>query len=73
MILVNVNYFKDVFTSFYSLVNNLTSVQKYSEFDLRDVLWRDILTILSFKFVFSLEVEKNCWYFICPKLFDAWG
>ena len=60
MILVNVNYFKDVFTSFYSLVNNLTSVQKYSEFDLRDVLWRDILTILSFKFVFSLEVEKNC-------------
>ena len=60
MILVNVNYFKDVFTTFYSLVNNLTSVQKYSEFDLRDVLWRDILTILSFKFVFSLEVEKNC-------------
>ena len=39
---------------------NLTSVQKNSEFDLRDVLWRDILTILSFKFVFSLEVEKNC-------------
>ena len=60
MTLVNVNYFKDVFTTFYSLVNNLTSVQKYSEFDLRDVLWRDILTILSFKFVFSLEVEKNC-------------
>ena len=24
---------------------NLTSVQKSSEFDLRDVLWRDILTI----------------------------
>ena len=38
---------------------NLTSVQKNSEFDLRDVLWRDILTVLSFKFVFSLDVEKN--------------
>ena len=38
---------------------NLISVQKSSEFDLRDVLWRDILTILSFKFVFSPEVEKN--------------
>ena len=52
---------------------NLTSVQKSSEFDLRDVLWRDILTILSFKFVFSPEVEKNCWCFICPKWFDVLG
>ena len=52
---------------------NLTSVQKNSEFDLREVLWRDILTVLSFKFVFSLEVEKNCWCFTCPKLFDVWG
>ena len=52
---------------------NLTSVQKSSEFDLRDVLWRDILTILSFKFVFSPEVEKNYWCFICPNWFDALG
>ena len=34
---------------------NLTSVQKSSEFDLRDVF-----TILSLKFVFSQEVERNC-------------
>ena len=36
-------------------------MQKSSEFDLRDLLWREILTIWSFKFVFSPEVEKNCW------------
>ena len=43
-------------------------MQKNYEFDLRDVLWRDILTILSFKFVFSLEVERNCWCFIWSKI-----
>ena len=52
---------------------NLTAVQKRSEFDLRDVLWRAILTSLSSKFIFSLEIEKNCWFFICPKWFDVFG
>ena len=46
----------------------VTSVQKSSDFDLRDVLWRDIFTIFGFKFVFSPEVDKNCWCFICPKI-----
>ena len=43
-------------------------MQKSSDFDLRDVLWRDIFTIFGFKFVFSPEVDKNCWCFICPKI-----
>ena len=44
----------------YAFHKNLTSVQKSSDFDLRDVLWRDIFTIFGFKFVFSPEVDKNC-------------
>ena len=43
-------------------------MQKSYDFDLRDVLWRDIFTIFGFKFVFSPEVDKNCWCFICPKI-----
>ena len=41
---------------------------KNSEFDLRDLLWRDILAILSFKFVFSTEellmfyLSKMIWW-----------
>ena len=43
-----------------SVAKKLNVCAKSSEFDVRDVLWRDVLTISSFKFVFSPEVEKNC-------------
>lgn len=60
-------FVKPQLSNFYA---NLTSLLNSSVFDLCLLSTSVLLTTLILNFTYWLAVEKNCWCFICPKLFD---